>query len=348
MIVKNKINNNEIKFDKYLSAKDLPSDWEDNIGDNLYLKKNFLQFIEEIDDAQKSYYAFRNSNNCIDTQFLITKTKDNNIAMFTPFKIPVALNCVYFPFTLSKPAGTFGNETKKAVSKFLNSLKGFKLVLNTDENCSLDGFSRGLICPKCMLKLSWDSFDDYMASLRAGYRRRYNIALNKSKNLKFYILKNNQLEFSERMYKLYLDVYNKAPYKLGKASIDFFKKEGFAILALEDKDDIQGFAQLYKNNSELLFEFVGLNNKNIYKYDTYIRLLLEIVKYGIENNFKVIDFGQTTDEAKLKLGCKYEMLYALISHSNPIINFFLKKFTPHIQYTPLDENKFHVFKAENN
>jgi hypothetical protein len=129
----------------------------------------------------------------IDTQFLICKTTDNNIAMFTPFKLPVIMHSVYFPFTLSKPAGIFGNETRQETAEFLKSLKGFKMILNIDKNCTLDGFAGGLICPKCVLEIKWNSFEEYMSSLRSGYRRRYNSAFEKSKDLKFYLLKNNKI-----------------------------------------------------------------------------------------------------------------------------------------------------------
>lgn len=337
-----------ISMEKYIKVKDLPKDWEDNLGDNLYLKKNFLSLIEKIDNSEKSYYVFRNINGKIDTQFIISKTADNDIAMFTPFKLPVVMHSVYFPFTLSKPGGVFGDESKQEVTSFLKSLKGYKMILNVDKSCKFDGFACGLICPRCVLKIKWNSFDEYMASLRTGYRRRYNIALDKSKKLKFHILEDNKLEFTDDMYNLYLDVYNNASYKLGKVSIDFFRQDFFVILALDDKEGTQGFAHLHENDEELIFEFVGFNRKNILKYDTYIRLLVEIVRYGIEKGFKSIDFGQTADDAKLKLGCKYENLYALINHSNPMINFLCKKLVPHIQYKSLEESKFHVFKESKN
>ncbi len=344
------VGSNIVTMEIYLNSKDLPKDWEDNIGDNLYLKRSFLELIEQIDDSEKSYYVFRTPQGKIDTQFLVSKTIDNNIAMFTPFKIPVILNAVYFPFSLSKPAGIFGNETKGEAAKFLKNLTGFKLIVNVDKNCILEDFARGLICPKLMLSVKWTSFEEYMSSLRSKYRYRYNTALNKSKDLNFYLLKNNKLEFSEEMYNLYLDVYESSAYKLGKAPIDFFRHDDCIIFVLknekEGEEGVQGFAQMRKNDEELLFEFVGLNKKNVSKYDTYIRLLVEVVRYGIENGFKTVDCGQTTDDMKIRLGCKYEMLYALISHSNPIINFFLKKLMPWIQYKPLDENQFHVFRTD--
>ena len=338
----------KISVDKYSRTEDLPDDWDQNTGNNPYLKKSFLSLIEKIVPSDKSYYVFRNAKGEIDTQFLINKTPDYNIGAFTPFNIPVKMNAVYFPFTLSKPGGRFGEETKEEAAKFLKSLKGYKIILNVNKSDTFDDFAQGLICPRCVLELKWKTFDEYLSSLRAGYRRRYKIALSKSKDLNFWILKNNQLEFTNEMYQLYLDIYNNADYKFGKVSIDFFRQNSFIILVLENENGVQGFAQLDKNNDELIFEFVGFKKKNTTIYDTYIRLLLEIIKYGIENGFTSIDFGQTTDDAKLKLGCKYEHLYALINHSNPVLNFFCKKITKHLQYKPLDEDKFHVFKESEN
>ena len=68
-------------MDKYLTSETLPSDWEDNIGNNPYLKKSFLKLIEQIDSSEKSYYVFRNAEGKIDTQFLISKTSDNDLSL---------------------------------------------------------------------------------------------------------------------------------------------------------------------------------------------------------------------------------------------------------------------------
>ena len=80
-------------------------------------------------------------------------------------------------------------------------------------------------------------------------------------------------------------------------------------------------------------------------FDTYHRILLEIVKYGIEHGFKTIDFGQTADESKLKLGSKYIMLYAYLHHSCKFINAVNKKLAKHIQYKPISID-YKVFKED--
>jgi hypothetical protein len=72
-------------------------------------------------------------------------------------------------------------------------------------------------------------------------------------------------------------------------------------------------------------------------------MLYEIIRYGIDHGFKTIDFGQTADDTKLKLGCHYEMLYAALHHHNRLVCWCCKKLAPVIEYKPI-QTKFNVFK----
>ena len=96
---------------------------------------------------------------------------------------------------------------------------------------------------------------------------------------------------------------------------------------------------------EEIFEFVGVDYRYTGTFDTYHRILLEIVRYGIENGFKTIDFGQTADESKLKLGSEYTMLYAYLHHSNRFINRLNKKLAKYIEYKPITTD-YRVFKEK--
>jgi hypothetical protein len=74
-------------------------------------------------------------------------------------------------------------------------------------------------------------------------------------------------------------------------------------------------------------------------------MLYEIIRYGIDNGFKTVDFGQTADDIKLKLGCKYVTLYAALHHSNPIMNRICSIVGKKIQYKPVTI-PYRVFKGE--
>ncbi|MCL1918076.1 MAG: GNAT family N-acetyltransferase [Peptococcaceae bacterium] len=330
---------------KYLYAQELPEQWDEGLGGNPYLSRSFLSFIESVDDSEKAYYLFEESDGTLDTRFMMHKRRDYNLTMFSRIKTRVEMNFIYVPLSVSRPGIIPGEAAKKEVAEFLHSVKGYKILLNVQASYTLRGFTRGFTCPRCVLDLRWNSFDDYISALRSSYRHRYKKALNKSSGLSLYFLNDNKM-FDEQLYTLYLEVYDHSPYKLEKLSLDFFRGAMFKIFVLADGAGPVGFVQLLPNGSELIFEFVGFSHEKNREYDIYIRLLLEIIRYGIEEGYQTIDFGQTADEAKLKLGCHYETLYALLSHSNPLINAVLKMTARYIQYKPLDEGKFHVFRGE--
>ena len=80
-------------------------------------------------------------------------------------------------------------------------------------------------------------------------------------------------------------------------------------------------------------------------HDYWWETLTKMRKYIKENNFKTIDFGQTADESKLKLGSKYTMLYAYLHDTNKIKNFINKKLARFIEYKPITQ-EFKVFKED--
>ncbi len=331
-------------MEEYLKASDLPDDWDINTNDNPYLKKEFLIFLDKVDQSPKSYHFFRDKNGRIDSQFIRHFRTGYNLTMFTRFKSSLRMTFIYMPVSVARPGLILGEATAEETLTFIKKIKGWKIILNLPEHFNPSGFAKGLSCPRCVLNLRWSSFEEYLNDMRSGYRRRYNQALNKSAGLKTYFLSDTQ-NFSQELYRLYEEVFERSPYKLEKLSLDFFRSPRFKIMVLE-QDDGQpcGFIQLLSNGSELIFEFIGFNHEKNHQYDLYIRLLLEIVRYGLDNGYKTIDFGQTADEAKLKLGARYEQLYAFLHHHNPVINFWSKKLTPCFSYKPLDDTRFHVFK----
>ena len=133
--------------------------------------------------------------------------------------------------------------------------------------------------------------------------------------------------------------------RIERLSKAYFQGEIFRLFVAEEQGRPVGFVQLLENGTELIFEFVGLDYQCNARLPVYHRLLLEIVDYGIRGGFCTIDFGQTADDTKLKLGCKYTYLYAALHHSNPLINAVCRKFAPFLEYKPLT-TRFRVFKEE--
>lgn len=330
-----------IRIQKYNSILDVPTEWDTVIGDNLYLSIKFLSFMEKVDKCQQEYFVLFEDEK-VSNVFMTYIRPKYNMAMFTKMTLNQKMKMVYVPLSVTRP-GIANENHLEAVFEYIKTLKGPKMILNLS-NHNPKGFAKGLTCPKCIFTNRFNSFDDYLNSLRSGYRRRYRKALAKSSSLTLEYLDDNK-KFNEEMYACYLQVYNKSRVRVEKLPLAFFQGEFFKIFVLKDKDKIVGFGQMVENGDELIFEFVGVDYTYNEKYDTYHRILLEITRYGIENNFKTIDFGQTADESKLKLGSQYTMLYAYLHHTNPVLNFINCRLAKYIEYRPL-QTKFNVFKEE--
>lgn len=324
---------------QYKKADELPACWDDVVGENIYMTRKFIAFMERVDDAPKRYYAVYDGDK-IDTVFMTQVRRGYNLGMFTKRDFRVKMTLVYVPLSVTRAGIVHGNCLAEALA-FIRKLPGYKIILNL-EDMPVTGYAKGLTCPKCELTLRWNSFADYMRDLRSNYRYRFNKALVRSRPLRLRYLQGGN-EFTHEMYRLYEQTYDKSRIRVEKLSEDFFRGEYFKMFVLEDDVQPRGFVQMLENGSELVFEFVGLDYSVNQTYDTYLAMLLEIVRYGIENGFKTIDFGQTADDTKLKLGCRYTYLYAYLTHKNPLINALCKRLAPKLQYRPLPET-FQVFK----
>ncbi|MFZ1376061.1 MAG: GNAT family N-acetyltransferase [Geothrix sp.] len=328
-------------------AADLPAEWDTLSGDNFYLRSTFLQFIETVDSCEQRYCIFRDARGVIDTILMTYVRHDFNLFMFTPIRAALRVTFIYVPLSVTRPGYAGHEQMLPEVAAYLRAIKGYKVFLNTRRGFRLEGFAQTTTFPRCMLRLRWNRFEDYLESMRSGYRRRYRIALRKSQPLTYRMLADNR-EFNDELYRLYEQVYDNSPYRIEKLSKSFFQGPHCKIFVYELAARPVGFVQLIENGSELIFEFVGFDHALNGQYDIYISLLLRIVEHGIANGFKIINFGQTADEAKLKLGSRYRPLFALLHHSNVVTNFLTRLFINAIGYKPLDQDKFHIFKDQTN
>lgn len=329
----------------YNSASNLPKEWDSFVGSNIYLKRGFLDFLSKVQNLSFIYCVFRYDGKI--NSIIVTHKSLFDINMFTDKK-PVFkkfANLVYLPLSISRPSLILGSETKAEAEKYLMKLPGWNAIINTPEELKIAGFSSGYTCPRCTLDVHWNSFDEYLSSFRSGYRRRCNQAVKKSSPLVLNFLKDNAL-FDDVLYGQYLQVLENSRIRLEKLNIDFFRDSRFRIMTASLNNEKVGFLQLLENGSELIFEFVGFEHSLNARYDIYHRFLLEIIKYGIEHKFKTIDFGQTADDAKLKLGCGYTFLRTHLRHKNPVINLGIKLMINKMQYRFDKEPGFNVFKEK--
>lgn len=222
--------------------------------------------------------------------------------------------------------------------EFIKTLKGAKLVLNVQNPIKINEMTIGETLPTCMFINNFKTIEDYLNSLRSSYRRRINIAIKECENIEVREINDNSIE----IYDLYFKTYQKSDYKLEKLEKVFFENiDATKIVFLKENKPI-GFVLLKKIKGKLIFMLCGMD----YNYDTtdlYYYMLYKIIEYAIKNKCTSIDFGQTSEETKMKFGAILEKRFFYAHHSNKFFNFLINKFKSILEYKYYFP-KYRVFK----
>lgn len=331
-----------IMYKKIMYAKDLPSEWDELCKDNIYMSKSFMEHMEKVNYCNQSYHLFYKDDKLY-TGFMMFERKFNLFIFTDKYKINCPMKFIYLPLSVSHPSIVFNDDTSE-LNKVLNKMSGVKIIINVEKE-ELNGFSKGNYLPICILENKWRTFDEYLSNMRSSYRRRINQALKKGSSIEYEFLQNNS-EFTDEMYELYEQVFNHSQYSLEKLTPDFFRNDISKILLLKINGKIEAFIQIIedKNNDMLIFEFCGYNYEIAHDYDIYHNMLIKIIQYAIDKGFKYVQLGQTAYDAKLKFGAQMHHNYFLLSHSNKLLNWLIKKKIHWLEYK-VQEYDFNVFNS---
>ena len=89
--------------------------------------------------------------------------------------------------------------------------------------------------------------------------------------------------------------------------------------------------------------FGGMDYSAGNTYDTYLNMLLHIVREAISGGRAGLDLGQTAEETKVRLGCRLVRKHLHAAHSNGIAHKFLAKLAGALAYK-LPDSDHHVFR----
>jgi hypothetical protein len=114
--------------------------------------------------------------------------------------------------------------------------------------------------------------------------------------------------------------------KLEVLSYDLFRNlpGKFVLLSHYHQDTLLSWNTVCSDEEVLFFFFGGMDYKNRNRFQSYNNNLLSILKTGIDNKFSRIDFGQTAEIAKMRLGGELDPRAMFIYHHNSLILFFLR------------------------
>lgn len=318
-------------------AVDLPVPWDTAAKGRLFLQRESLRVLEETNPCGQRYHLISEEGSC---SIAVTYKHKLNLLTFGGGSFSLPITIVGVPCSVSSGGCCFSSPTQEALIHHLHEIQGAKLVLNTAD-LSITGFRKGTTLPTCRLTNRWDNFPAYLSDMRSHYRHRIKTAQSRWAPVQESIVE--QDTFGEDLYQLYENVFNRSRYKLEKLGIDFFRKFPSDIVQFSAKGKPIAFVQTAYSNDELIFMFAGMDYATSKQYDTYLNILLHIIRKGFDAGCVSIDMGQTAEEIKCKLGCTLASRHLHVAHSNKAGNLILQSLTGMLSYKQRN-HEYHVFK----
>lgn len=312
------------------TATELPYEW-DQVAENYFQKRKFLIHTELHNPCHQRYYIYKKDGKIVAAAVVYTLQLD--IFTYLKIKSPFQMNIVGIPCSVSAN-GIFGDE--KAIDSLKEHIykteKGLVLILNLSVMPKSNNSASGKTLPTIVFNHSFSNWENYIHSLRSGYRRRIN-RIN-TPNASITINQTSCSQFTDEMHRQYLDVFNRSKGKLEKLSRNFFQQlpPEFLLTTCRYGNEMIGWNITLIDGEKHYFFLGGVNYDQNKIHNTYFRLLTQIIKDSFEKKTKMIDFGQTAEIAKTRMGGKVIPLYMEARHSNPIFNFLLKKGAKLLEY----------------
>lgn len=222
----------------------------------------------------------------------------------------------------------------------------------TNELISL-GYYAFNVEPNMKLTVSphWNSFNDYLSTLKTKFRVKAKRALELSKELLVQNITSDNIKNQlQEMTQLYKRVASKADFNLGE-----FKLDSYIDLKAKLGDDyilksywlegkMVGFMSGIINQKSLDAHFVGIDYELNKQFAIYQRMLYDYIDLAISKNMSTLNFGRTASEIKSSVGAVPEHLTVYIRHKKSITNKFLRLFLLRIQ--PTEFNQKFPFKIQ--
>jgi len=312
------------------NAAELPPEWDTATGTG-FMTRTMLRLLENINPCSQQYHFASTPSS---TSVAVTYHHHLNLFSFARniCSCSISLNITGVPCSVAAPGLTLGSPDSAALLlNHLASRPGLTIALNTTASSLGSGFISGPTLPTFRIPVAWPDFISYLSAMRSTYRRRIQLALSRGCNLKLAVLTDKE-RFDNSLHALYLNVFRRSGYPLECLPAAFFRRFPGVITVFRDGPAPVGFVQTLRQGDRLIFLFGGLDYSRLKFNDTYLNMLLYIIRTGIESGCREIDLGQTAGTSKLRLGAKMIPLYLHATHPSPIVRWILRRTSRLLSY----------------
>jgi hypothetical protein len=327
------------------SPKRLNSNW-DNLASFYFQKREFLEHLHKYNPCYQRYYELY--HNGIFVAGTVVYTLKLNILTFSNIPSPFKVTVIGLPVSVATPPmiGDPG-EFEYFLDEILKKETGIILGINFLEDYLKNKVLNLRTLPTIILKLKNNNLVDYEKALRHPYRRRLHQI--RAKFVDISSLTTDCSEFTHEHYSLYLQIMKKTTTKLETLKFEIFKflPSNFVLTTYYYLQTMICWHIVCKDTGVLFFFFGGMNYKYRNQFHAYNNNLVGILEFAFNNDYLEIDFGQTAEIAKTRLGGQLSERKMFFYHKNKFVFGILRLIKKLINYSKTNKLPS-VFKADLN
>lgn len=315
------------KVARVTRAEALAPEW-DALCESLFQRRAFLGYLEQRNPRQQRYYELRDAEDTLVAGAVVC-TIEIDLLTYSRVRSPVRLAMLCVPCDQSAPGLVGEPAAQRALaSRLLLEEPRFLVGLNLDTSLDLAPCVEGRNLPGVVLRQRFDSFEDYVRALRAPYRRRL-----KRISAGFTDVDATQSGcdlYGREHHALYLDVYRRSDAKLAELPFGFFchLPEPFVLTTYRRAGRLLGWHITVEDRGRFTFLLEG----HVGEPGVYFNLLLGVLRLGIEAGAELIDFGQTAEVPKMRLGGELQEKVMFASHPHLALRTLIQLGRPLLTY----------------
>jgi hypothetical protein len=322
----------------------IPAGWDALFeGNGLFNSRVFLTHLFNTYPVPQAYYygSFRSG---VATAASFYRTKLPFRLFNLTFGAPVSVCGI--PMVYGSQAGFAPESRPEEVARQFDKIwKGFQMIVGLKgKGPEVPGWNWKRYLITVTFYNKWASFPHYLDAMRSDYRKQVKTSLKKWGKVETKV--QDARQFTKHDYELFVALHRSADDKTNPLPLEFFQKLPVPHSFIKGfyRGRLLGWALVLPEGRELHLLYMGYDLASNLEYDIYANLLIEAIKYSIDNNYLSLKMGQTAELIKMRLGGSPQERYILIRHTNPVMNEIIKRtdiFNFRRHYPPL-----RVFKTQ--
>ncbi len=182
------------------------------------------------------------------------------------------------------------------------------------------------------LDKEWNTYSDYLTSVKSKYRVKFKKIKKKGKDLSFRVLdKDEAVHYNSEMYKMYKDTADRATFSLFLLDENYFSslkrvfEDEIILTGVFLGEQMVAFFTFVKNGVQGDAHFLGYNVKLNAKHQIYFNILLKLVQTAIEEKSTYLNLSRTALEIKSSVGAEPHPMEVQLMYHIPFINKLVPK-----------------------